>query len=73
MAILHQMQISGNCYKVRLAAHQLGIPLTLKEYPVFAGDTRRPEFLSKIRTAACRFWNSTAAAAYRNPAPSFGI
>ncbi len=47
MAILHQMQISGNCYKVRLAAHQLGIPLTLKEYPVFAGDTRRPEFLSK--------------------------
>jgi len=47
MAVRHQMQISGNCYKVRLAAHQLGIPLTLKEYPVFAGDTRRPEFLVK--------------------------
>ena len=41
------MQMSGNCYKVRLAAHQLGIPLTLKEYPLLAGDTRRPEFLAK--------------------------
>ena len=47
MTVLHQMQISGNCYKVRLAAHQLGIPLTLKEYPVFAGETRKPEFLVK--------------------------
>src|SRR6185312_13489461 len=47
MAVLHQMQISGNCYKVRLAAHQLGIPLTLKEYPLLAGDTRKPEFLAK--------------------------
>jgi glutathione S-transferase len=41
------MQISGNCYKVRLAAHQLGIPLTLKEYPVFGGRTRTPEYLAK--------------------------
>jgi glutathione S-transferase len=47
MPILHQMQMSGNCYKVRLAAHQLGISLTLKEYPLFAGDTRKPEFLAK--------------------------
>jgi glutathione S-transferase len=45
--ILHQMQMSGNCYKVRLAAHQLGIPLTLKEYPLFISDTRKPEFLAK--------------------------
>ena len=47
MPVLHQMQISGNCYKVRLAAHQLGIPLTLEEYPVFGGQTRRPEYLAK--------------------------
>lgn len=47
MPLLHQMQISGNCYKVRLTAKQLGIPLTLREYPVFGGDTRKPEFLAK--------------------------
>src|SRR4051794_7578788 len=41
--VLHQMQMSGNCYKVRLAAHQLGVPLTLEEYPLFGGRTRRPE------------------------------
>lgn len=47
MPVLHQMQISGNCYKVRLAAHQLGIPLILEEYPVFGGRTRTPEYLAK--------------------------
>jgi glutathione S-transferase len=47
MPILHNMQISGNCYKVRLAARQLGIPLTLKEYPLAARLTRKPEFLAK--------------------------
>lgn len=47
MLTLHQMQESGNCYKVRLAARQLGIPLRLKEYPFGAGKTRTPEFLAK--------------------------
>jgi glutathione S-transferase len=47
MPVLHQMQMSGNCYKVRLVAHQLGAPLTLKEYPLFAGDRRKPEFLAR--------------------------
>jgi glutathione S-transferase len=47
MLILHNMQVSGNCYKVRLAARQLGIPLSLKEYPFGAGKTRTPEFLAK--------------------------
>jgi len=47
MPILHQMQMSGNSYKVRLAAHQLGIPLTLKDYGPFDGDTRKPPFLAK--------------------------
>jgi len=47
MPVLHQMQMSGNCYKVRLAAHQLGIPLTLQEYGLHTGETRRPEYLAK--------------------------
>ena len=41
------MQISGNCYKVRLAARQLRIPLELIEYPLGSGRTRTPDFLSK--------------------------
>jgi glutathione S-transferase len=41
------MQMSGNCYKVRLAAHQLGIALTLKDYPLHGSETRSPEFLAK--------------------------
>jgi glutathione S-transferase len=45
--ILHQMQMSGNCYKVRLAAHQLGLALTLKDYPLHGGETRMPDFLAK--------------------------
>jgi glutathione S-transferase len=47
MPVLHQMQMSGNCYKVRLTARQLGVPITLKEYPLHAGDTRKPAFLAK--------------------------
>ncbi len=49
MPILHQMQVSGNCYKVRLAAHQLGIALTLKDYGLHDGQTRTPEYLAKNR------------------------
>jgi len=47
MPILHDMQISGNSYKVRLAARQLGIPLKLIEYPLGSGHTRTQEFLAK--------------------------
>jgi glutathione S-transferase len=47
MPTLHQMQMSGNCYKVRLAAHQLGVPLTLVDYPLMGGQTRTPDFLAK--------------------------
>src|SRR4029077_3847117 len=46
MPVLHQMQMSGNCYRVRLAATLLDIPLTLKEYPLQGGDTRKPAFLA---------------------------
>jgi glutathione S-transferase len=47
MPLLHHMQASGNSYKVRLCAHQLGIELTLKDYPFGSGLTRTPEFLAK--------------------------
>jgi glutathione S-transferase len=47
MAILHQMQLSGNCYKIRLAARQIDFPLRLKEYPMLGGETRGPEYLAK--------------------------
>ncbi|MDE1939675.1 MAG: glutathione S-transferase N-terminal domain-containing protein, partial [Alphaproteobacteria bacterium] len=46
MLTLHQMQMSGNCYKVRLVAHQLGFPLNLVNYPVVGTATRTPEFLN---------------------------
>lgn len=49
--ILHQMPFSGNCYKIRLAAHQLGLTLDLKNYGVQSeGNTRTPEFLTKVNT-----------------------
>jgi glutathione S-transferase len=47
MLVLHQMQESGNSYKVRLAARQLGVELKLKDYGPNDGSTRKPEFLAK--------------------------
>ena len=47
MPVLHQMQMSGNCYKVRLAARQTGQELVLRDYPLLGGETRQPEFLAK--------------------------
>jgi glutathione S-transferase len=47
MPVLHQMHISGNCYKVRLAARQLGMALTLKDYGLHDGSTRTPDYLAK--------------------------
>jgi glutathione S-transferase len=47
MLTLHQMQMSGNCYKIRLAAHQLGLPLRLVDYPLHGGQTRQAEFLAR--------------------------
>jgi glutathione S-transferase len=41
------MPVSGNCYKIRLAARQLGVELTLKDYGLHDGTTRKPEYLSK--------------------------
>lgn len=47
MPILHQMQMSGNCYKTRLAARQVGVALTLKDYGLHDGATRKPDYLAK--------------------------
>ena len=47
MPVLHSMQMSGNCYKVRLVARQLGFALSLEDYPTNAMRTRTPEFLAK--------------------------
>lgn len=47
MLVLHQMPMSGNCYKVRLAARQTGHDLTLRDYPLLGGETRKPEFLAR--------------------------
>ena len=47
MPVLHQMHVSGNCYKVRLAAWQLDVDLKLADYELLDGMTRKPEFLAK--------------------------
>lgn len=47
MPVLHQMHVSGNCYKVRLAARQAGVALELRDYGLHDGETRGPEFLAK--------------------------
>lgn len=44
---LYQMQDSGNCYKVRLAARQLGLAIDLVDIDILKGESRTPEFLRK--------------------------
>ena len=46
--VLHEYATSGNCYKVRLTAALLGIPLERREYDIMSGETRTPEFLSEV-------------------------
>jgi len=41
------MHVSGNCYKVRLCARQVGVALTLQDYGLHDGQTRQPAFLAK--------------------------
>ena len=40
MRVLHNMQVSGNCYKVRLVARHLQIPVHLIEFPIGSGNGR---------------------------------
>ena len=46
--ILHEDPRSGNCYKIRLTAALLGVPLERVGYDILKGDTRRPEFLAHV-------------------------
>ncbi len=46
--VLHEYAASGNCYKIRLTAGLLGIPLERREYDIVAGDTRTPSFLATV-------------------------
>jgi len=46
--ILHEYSASGNCYKVRLTAALLGLPLERREYDIMKGETRTPEFIAGV-------------------------
>ena len=45
---LHEDPRSGNCYKIKLTAALLGLPLEAKQYDIMAGETRTEEFLANI-------------------------
>lgn len=45
MPTLYQFHLSGNCYKVRLAARYAGVDLMLRDVDIMGGETRQPEFL----------------------------
>ena len=45
---LHEDPRSGNCYKIRLTAALLGLPLQLRAYDIMKGETRTPEFLAQV-------------------------
>jgi glutathione S-transferase len=46
--VLHEYSQSGNCYKIRLTAALLGVPIERREYDILNGETRTPEFLARI-------------------------
>ena len=46
--ILHEYAASGNCYKVRLTAALLGLPVERREYDIMKGETRTADFLARV-------------------------
>ncbi|MEM7702438.1 MAG: glutathione S-transferase family protein [Pseudomonadota bacterium] len=46
--VLHEDPCSGNCYKIKLTAALLGLPLETRQYDIMKGETRTSEFLSTI-------------------------
>jgi len=48
--ILHEYPASGNCYKVRLTAAHLGLPLERRSYDIMKGETRTPQFLAEVNS-----------------------
>jgi len=47
---LHEYSRSGNCYKIKLTAALLGLPLDCREYDIMRGETRTPEFLANVNS-----------------------
>lgn len=48
--VLHEDPRSGNCYKIRLTAAMLDLPLERREYDIIKGETRTPEFLANVNS-----------------------
>jgi glutathione S-transferase len=48
---LHEDPRSGNCYKIRLTASLVGLPLERRQYDILRGDTRTPEFLQSVNAS----------------------
>ena len=48
--VLHEYSPSGNCYKVRLTAALLGLPIERREYDITRGETRTDRFLSEVNS-----------------------
>lgn len=46
--ILHEDRISGNCYKIRLVAALLGLPIERRQYDVLKQETRTEAFLAQV-------------------------
>ena len=45
---LHEDPRSGNCYKIKLTAALLGLPLATRQYDIMQGETRTPQFLATV-------------------------
>lgn len=46
--ILHEYAASGNCYKIRLTAAFLDLPIERREYDIMKGETRTANFLAHV-------------------------
>ena len=45
---LHEDPRSGNCYKIKLTAALVGLPLETRQYDIMQGETRTPDFLENV-------------------------
>ena len=48
--VLHEYASSGNCYKIRLTAALIGLPLERREYDIMRGETRTDHYLANINS-----------------------